>query len=209
MGDILDAAYWNKRYQENRKGWDIGYPSTPLKAYIDQLEDKSIQILIPGGGNSYEAEYLYKMGFTNTHVVDVAKTAKDNFLKRFCNFPEHQFLVQNFFDLNNQFDLILEQTFFCALDPSLRKGYVQKMHELLKPTGKLVGVLFDFPLDLGPPFGGTKEEYVTHFEPFFQLPILERCYNSIPPRQGSELFLKGVKHESLVFNQRLNSYGKF
>lgn len=190
MADNLDASYWNKRYQENRLGWDIGYPSTPLKDYIDQLQDKSIRILIPGGGNSYEAEYLYQNGFENTFVVDVADTAKRNFLERFPNFPKEQFLVQDFFELDTSFDLILEQTFFCALNPSLRATYAKKMNALLKPTGKLVGVLFDFPLADGPPFGGSKEEYLEYFKSHFAIEILEPCYNSIPPRQGKELFLK-------------------
>ena len=47
-----EQSYWTKRYQEESTGWDIGYPSTPLKEYIDQLEDKSISILIPGAGNA-------------------------------------------------------------------------------------------------------------------------------------------------------------
>ena len=50
--------YWINRYKEERTGWDIGYPSTPLKEYIDQLQDKNLRILIPGAGNGYEAEYL-------------------------------------------------------------------------------------------------------------------------------------------------------
>jgi len=190
MGSRLDAKYWDSRYLEHRMGWDIGHPSTPLKEYIDQLGDTSIHILIPGGGNAYEAEYLYKNGFKNTFIVDVARTAKANFLERLPDFPQKQFLVQDFFDVNDQFDLILEQTFFCALHPSLRKPYAQKMYQLLKPNGKLVGVLFDFPLEDGPPFGGSREEYQGYFDPTFDIEILERSYNSIPPRQGKELFFK-------------------
>ena len=37
-------AFWSLRYKEERTGWDIGYPSTPLKEYIDQLE-KVLRIL--------------------------------------------------------------------------------------------------------------------------------------------------------------------
>jgi len=188
MQDTLDAEYWNSRYQQNRTGWDIGHVATPIKAYVDQLEDKSITILIPGGGNAYEAEYLYRNGFTNSFVVDLAQSAKDSFLARFPDFPETQFLVQDFFGLNGTFDLILEQTFFCALNPGLRQAYAQKMCELLDPKGKLVGLLFDFPLAGGPPFGGSKTAYLGHFEPLFEIAVFERCYNSIPPRQGSELF---------------------
>ena len=48
-----EQKYWSNRYEEDRTGWDIGYPSTPLKEYIDQLTDKTISILIPGAGNAY------------------------------------------------------------------------------------------------------------------------------------------------------------
>jgi methyl halide transferase len=61
----MDNNYWNTRYLEEQTGWDIGYPSTPLKEYIDQLTNKSIRILIPGCGNGYEGEYLHQNGFTN------------------------------------------------------------------------------------------------------------------------------------------------
>jgi hypothetical protein len=53
MESKLDRDYWSKRYQTNETGWDVGTPSTPLKEYIDQLENKNIKILIPGCGNAY------------------------------------------------------------------------------------------------------------------------------------------------------------
>jgi len=42
----------------------------------------------------------------------------------------------------------------------------------------------------GPPFGGSAEEYKELFEPYFRLDRMEPCYNSIAPRNGSELFIK-------------------
>ncbi len=189
MSFNLDASYWDQRYRENRLGWDIGYPSTPLKEYVDQLENKSLRILLPGGGNAYEAEYLYSRGFQNVSVVDISEVAKVGFFERVPEFPKHQFVVKDFFDLKGEFDIILEQTFFCALDPSLRSAYAQKVLELLKPGGKLIGVLFDFPLQSGPPFGGSKSEYLTYFETDFTIQVFERCYNSISPRSGKEFFI--------------------
>ncbi len=185
----LDASYWDKRYREDRLGWDIGYPSTPIKTYADQLENKSLRILIPGGGNAYEAEYLFSRGFHNVTVVDISEVARVGFFKRIPDFPRDQFIVQDFFDLKGEFDVVLEQTFFCALDPSLRPSYAKKMVQLIKPHGKLVGVLFDFPLDGGPPFGGSKEEYLTYLEPYFEIRVFDRCYNSIPSRRGKEFFI--------------------
>jgi len=185
----LNKEYWEERYRQQLTGWDIGYVSTPVKTYIDQLEDKNIRILIPGAGNSYEAEYLYKNGFKNVYVIDIAKSPLQNFKTRYPLFPDEQLIEGDFFDLNMKFDLILEQTFFCALNPTARKEYAQKVYELLKKNGKIAGLLFNFPLtEEGPPFGGSKNEYLVYFEPLFKIKVFELCYNSIKPREGKELF---------------------
>jgi len=185
----LDENYWATRYKENRIKWDIGEVSTPIKEYIDQLEDKSLKILIPGSGNSYEAEYLHLQGFKNVFVVDIAREPLENLKHRTPSFPEEHLIQKDFFKLNMQFDLILEQTFFCALDTSLRPKYVEKINELLLLNGKVVGLFFNFKLTKsGPPFGGSAEEYLGLFRPYFEIQKLESCYNSISPRSGNELF---------------------
>ena len=38
------------------------------------------------------------------------------------------------------------------------------------------------------PFGGTREEYLTYLSPYFNTQVFEKCYNSIQPRAGNELF---------------------
>ena len=186
----LNKDYWEERYASNNLGWDIGYVSTPLKEYIDQIENKNLKILVPGAGNGYEVVYLYNSGFKNIHVIDLARQPLDKIKAEIPEIPASQLISGDFFDLENQnFDLILEQTFFCALNPELRKNYVQKMLQLLKPGGRLAGLLFDFPLSLnGPPFGGSSKEYEELFSPTFTINVLERAFNSIPPRKDKELF---------------------
>ncbi|WMW78563.1 methyltransferase domain-containing protein [Flavobacterium sp. 20NA77.7] len=185
---LLNKSYWENRYTENETGWDIGVVSTPLQTYIDQLTNKNISILIPGAGNGYEFDYLLNKGFKDTYVMDIAQKPLDTILER--NEIEKRHLIhQDFFEHNGQYDLIIEQTFFCALDPTLRRNYVTKMLELLKPNGKIIGLLFNFELTLeGPPFGGSKEEYIDLFNDYFTIKILENCYNSIKPRSNRELF---------------------
>ena len=157
MEHDLSKQYWNNRYLTDDFKWDIGYPSPPLIEYTMQLQNKNLKILIPGAGNSYEAEYLYNHGFKNVYVLDFAQQALDNFKNRVPNFPVQQLINQNFFEHHGQYDLILEQTFFCALHPSLRHQYAQHMNNLLKQGGKLVGVLFNDALnETQPPFGGIK-----------------------------------------------------
>lgn len=193
MKNSQEHDYWTQRYQEKRTGWDIGYPSTPIKEYIDQLQDKSISILIPGAGNGYEAEYLWQQGFQNIFVMDISEFPLKQFQKRNSNFPENQLLLENFFQHKKQYDLILEQTFFCSFVPTdaNRNAYAEQMSNLLKPEGKLIGVWFDIPLadDLNKrPFGGSKKLYLGYLEPYLETITFERCHNSIPPRMGSELF---------------------
>lgn len=186
----LDKTFWEERYKNQSTGWDIGTISEPLKTYIESIKDTSISILIPGAGNSYEAEYLYQKGFKNIDVIDIAAQPLKNLKARVPNFPEENLIQINFFDWCKTYDLILEQTFFCALDPTMRPAYAKKMAQLLKPKGKLAGVLFDFPLtESGPPFGGSLEEYQNYFDPYFKIKKFEKCYNSILPRAGKELFI--------------------
>ena len=186
----LNKAFWDNKYNNEKLGWDIGYISTPIKNYIDQLANKNLKILIPGAGNGYEVEYLFNRGFNDIYVVDIAQQPLDNLKNRSPNFPEDRLIHMDFFDLQEcNFDLILEQTFFCALDPSLRVPYAIKMNNLLREKGKLAGLLFDFPLtEKGPPFGGDINEYKKLFSEHFKIKTLERAYNSIKPRNGNELF---------------------
>lgn len=186
---MLDKTYWENRYKNNTTSWDIGYASSPITSYIEQLPNKNLKILIPGCGNGYEAEYLYKNGFNNIFVLDIAKSPLKNFKQRYPAFPSKNLICENFFTHNKTYDLILEQTFFCALPPKLRTNYVLKMHSLLHDKGKLAGLLFDFKLkDDGPPFGGDIVYYKKLFNSSFKIKTLKRCYNSIKPRQDNELF---------------------
>lgn len=187
----LNEEYWTKRYQADETGWDIGYVSTPLKNYFDQISNKQIKILIPGAGNSYEAEYLVNNGFENVYVCDLSTEPLNNLQKRCPKIKKENLIPGNFFELGGmKFDLIVEQTFFCALDPALRKKYFEKMSALLNPGGHLMGVLFDDVLNTDrPPFGGNKTEYLTYIGEDFTIRTFEACYNSVEPRQGRELFM--------------------
>lgn len=186
----LDQRYWEDRYNNGSTGWDTGGPTKPLTSYIDQLVDRQIHILIPGAGNAYEAEYLFKQGFKNVFVIDLAIQPLENLKKRVPDFPQNNLIQGDFFKHEGAYDLILEQTFFCAIGPELRKSYVQHVKRLLRPGGKLVGVLWSRPMnDNHPPYGGSMAEYEKLFNPFFKINTLAPCYNSIKPRAGNEVFI--------------------
>ena len=190
MTTFLSEKFWNEHYLMANTGWDLGEVSSPLKNYFDKLEDKELRILIPGCGNAYEAEYLHSLGFSNVTVIDIATAPIKSFKRRVPTFPENKIIKGDLFDHIGEYDLIIEQTFFCAIDPSFRSRYAKKVSELLSLKGQLVGVLFNGHFVNNPPFGGDSQEYTNVFKPYFNSVIIEDCYNSIPPRAGREFFVR-------------------
>lgn len=194
MDLLLDETYWRTRYATGQTGWDVGAITPPLRDYFTQLgPPDNRRILIPGAGRAYEAEYLHNQGFSQVFVVDLAPEPLEDLHKRVPNFPGGHLLQQDFFSLSAEppYDLIVEQTFFCALPRSLRPDYARQCAHLLRPGGKLVGLLFeaDFGSSPEPPFGGTRVEYRAYFEPYFEFVHFDTAYNSIRPRQERELFI--------------------
>lgn len=186
----LNHSFWNDRYIHNQLGWDLGEPSKPLKSFLDSWKNKSSAVLIPGAGNAYEAEYAWNSGMEHVTVLDLSEEALKGFHKRVPDFPSNHLIQQDFFKHDGKYDLILEQTFFCALHPSLRADYVKKMADLLPSGGHLAGVLFNLPLNEDrPPFGGKESDYKPLFVEYFNLIAWEECQNSISARQGSEWFI--------------------
>jgi methyl halide transferase len=202
---MLDKNYWQARYENGDMGWDTGAITTPIKAYVDHLvavkAPSTLKVLIPGAGSGYEAAYLWQHGFHQVYVCDWADEAMERLKKNAPDFPHSHLLIGDFFQLNDKFDVIIEQTFFCAIDPAERPRYAEKAAKLLNCpadvpkthqdwAGTLAGVLFgkNFPFQ-GPPFGGTQEEYGQYFNSFFEIVTMEECYNSIKPRANAELWI--------------------
>ena len=186
--------YWNQRYLDSNIPWDAGAVTGPVKAIVDSLGDKNLRILVPGAGSGHEVAYLIEKGFGNVTVCEWAPAAASLLLSRVPQLPGHHVRIEDFFQLTGEFDLILEQTFFCAIPRIQRKAYAGKVHELLAPGGALRGVLFssEFPTE-GPPHGGSRKEYLQLFEPLFEVRKLEICENSIPPRRKNEFEIHFVK----------------
>lgn len=201
LHEVSRPEYWQARYEQGKTGWDLQGISQPLQAYFDQLNDTDQKILIVGAGHAYEASYLHKLGFCQIYVLDFAKYPLSAFADNHPDFPVSRLLHQDFFELDKAeggqfvgfFDVIVEQTFLSAIDPNRREQYAKQMHRLLKPQGKLVGVLLDCQFEISPPFGGSLAEYRALFEPYFDIRTMARCDNSIKPRAGRELFINLVK----------------
>ena len=192
--DVFSPNYWEHRYNNQQDRWDVGYITPPLKRIIDSIKNKSSKILIPGAGQAHAAEYAFNQGFKNVYICDWAPAALIRIKELIPEFPKEQYLCQDYFTIDEKFDFIIEQTFFCALPPSKRTLYIEKSATFLQPEGILIGLLFgiQFP-KAGPPFGGDEAEYRKLFKSHFRFECLETCTDSIPSRLGNELYFRAQK----------------
>ena len=186
----MNKNYWDNRYLHGNTPWTLNCVAPPLKHYFETVNPpKHLKILIPGVGSSKEAVYLLEIGYKNVFVLDISERAIAEFESKYPEFPKEHIIQSNYFDHTEHYDIIVEQTFFCALPPSSRKQYVFHTNQILVVGGKLIGLFFQGEsTNEGPPFLASKLEYEELFQEHFKISKLEGCYNSIPPRQGSELF---------------------
>lgn len=190
----LGQQYWDAQWTAGKTGWDIGYASPAITTYMAQYPDKNAAILIPGCGNAYEAAYLAANGFTDITLIDIAPAAAGRLKEKFAGMEQIQVICGDFFAHEGRYDLIIEQTFFCALPPAMRGNYAAKTASLLKENGRITGLLFNRRFEqAGPPFGGDTEEYRQLFMPYYRIKEMSTCYNSIPPRADTEVFIQFVK----------------
>ncbi|KAF4550317.1 Thiopurine S-methyltransferase-like protein [Elsinoe fawcettii] len=74
-------------------------------------------------------------------------------------------LQERGFSAKEQFDIVYDYTFFCALPPQLRSRWAARMAELLAPDGRLVCLEFPTykePNTGGPPWAVRPVEYVAY-----------------------------------------------
>ena len=194
----LDNSFWNLRYQNKQTGWDLGQVSEPIKKWFENQENKKINVLIPGAGKGYEVKYGFENGFENIFYMDFSTMAGDLFKETCPEFPKDQILIGDFFSLKKPlfFDVIIEQTFFCAIDPLLRPNYIEKTNEILKENGEIIGLLFNREFDTkGPPFGGTEKEYKELFNSKFNFKKFENSLLSSLPRKDDEFWIEFIKKD--------------
>jgi methyl halide transferase len=196
-----DAAFWAELYRTGDTGWDQGGPSPGL---VDFLRDhvgahgrapllRAGRALVPGCGHGHDARALAAADFevlgldVVEHAVrEATRLAEEEGLDNL------RFERADFLDLPTPFrgpyDVIFENTFFCAIDPEQRERYVEIAADLLKPAGYLLGVFYNIQPETGPPFGATRDELIERFETRFRL-VLDRVPRSIARREGKELLM--------------------
>lgn len=191
----LSVRFWEGRYQDNLTSWDIGEPAPPLVDFLASPQaPTSGKVFVPGCGRGHEALYLAGHGFkvlgldfAPSAVEYCRRQAHERGLDECANFEQHD-LFQLPPSFNSVFDFAVEHTCFCAIDPSLRPNYVQVIHDILKPGGKLWAIFWAHNRQGGPPYGTSAAEIRRLFSPLFDIEQLDRAKRWYPSRKGEELW---------------------
>ncbi|GIV45279.1 MAG: SAM-dependent methyltransferase [Ignavibacterium sp.] len=193
MSDVNKPEFWDELYRNNSAAWDL---KTPTPAFIDLLSSEYFEgrrkFLVVGCGYGYDAIEAAKKGFEVT-ALDFSEKAIE-FARSLAQKEKVNinFLVEDFFNLNNtfsnSFEIIFDYVTYCAIDPGRRKEYADKIYQLLKPEGIFSIILFPVENRIGgPPFAVDVNEATDLFSEKLELIISTDRINSIKPRKGREL----------------------
>lgn len=184
---------WENCYQVGETPWDkaAAAPELPLILRAGLLRG---QVLVPGCGRGHDARAIAAAGGGEVVGVDLAPSAVRE--ARALGVPAGlRFEEGNLFSLPQEwlgtFDWVWEHTCFCAIDPGERQNYVDSVHAVLRPEGRLIGTFFLNPSmdpgEQGPPFGVTEEELDRLFGERFKLESQWLPRAAFPGREGREL----------------------
>ncbi|BAF18757.1 Os06g0153900 [Oryza sativa Japonica Group] len=189
-GDAADG--WEKSWEAAVTPWDLGKPTPIIEHLVKSGTLPKGRALVPGCGTGYD---VVALASPERFVVglDISSTAVEKAKQWSSSLPNADcftFLADDFFKWkpSEQFDLIFDYTFFCALDPSLRLAWAETVSGLLKPHGELITLIYLISdQEGGPPFNNTVTDYQKVLEPLgFKAILMEDNELAIKPRKGQE-----------------------
>lgn len=193
---VETAKFWTDIYKTGKMGWDLGEPATAFVDMVPRLKFPKSRILVLGSGYGHDAAYFAKLGHIVT-AVDFSQAALDGAQARYPDLTINWHKADVFElprEWAGQFDLIIEQTCYCAIEPARRNSLLRAWMHMLQPQGQLLGVFFSMEKRNGePPYGGSEWEVRERLKKNFQFLFWGRWHKSPPNRAGKEF---------LVFAQR-------
>lgn len=186
-----DAAFWEHLYARGGDGWELGRPAPPLARHFEADPPRGLRALVVGCGRGHEARLLARLGARVT-AIDLAAAAIDEARRLAADDPASpaiDFQQADLFDLRGRppaYDLVVEHTCFCAIDPARRADYAAAVADALVPGGALVGLFYVHERPAGPPFATREDELRRRFGPYFEVLALAPAEGSVHARAGEE-----------------------
>jgi SAM-dependent methyltransferase len=199
-----EVGFWEHYYHEPEIPWDLGAAAPPLVHWLENnptcfQQHAIVKVVVLGAGAGHDAAlFTQPNGLSKNSTVtglDYAPSAIQMATKRYGKIPNLQFEQADCLNLTNgplaaslhhTFDLAIEHTFFCAIQPEQRDAYIENLCFVLKPKGYFLGLFWNHGGPGGPPFDTTPEAIQQHFAPHFHLLTLDQATGSHPRRQNKE-----------------------
>ncbi len=185
-----EAPFWNERYRASETPWDFGGLPADLKEFLKRKKRLGDTVLIPGCGAGYEVKAFALAGYEVTAIdfsPDAVKLATQHAGSELAD----RVILGDFFKHDfapGAFDVVYERTFLCSMTPDRREAYRDRVCELLKPNGHLVGYFYyQAPVpELGPPYGFAWGAFDELFARHFLLLKDVAVTDSLPVFEGRE-----------------------
>jgi SAM-dependent methyltransferase len=195
--DIEKSNYWMNVYKtESNPRWNLNQPAEALKDMIQRIKLPKSRILVLGCGEGHDAALFAEAGHVVT-AVDFSNEALSRGKEKYRDLQNLHFHEMNMFhiptDWNQSFDVVVEHTCFCAIPPDQRSELVRLWRRMLHEEGQLLSVFFVMEKRAGPPYGATEWEIRKRLQDYFQFLFWGRWRQSLPQRQGLELFVLAKK----------------
>lgn len=184
-----DPAFWQVHYDEHRLSWDLGAAAGAWGPLVELHAIAPGRTLVLGAGRGHDALWFAERGHTVT-AIDfaagaVAATVEAARLRNVSMDVRQTDLFALTAAELGRFDVVVEHTCYCAIDPARRPEYERVVAELLRPGGHYLAVFFRDATG-GPPFPTPREETRALFESDFELLRLEPNPDSPEHRVGRE-----------------------
>jgi SAM-dependent methyltransferase len=194
--DSAVPTFWNQRYIAGETPWVLHKIPATLRSFLKRTRARG-RVLIPGCGTDYGVIKAFAdTGFDVTAIdfssiaLAETKNALGNSGPR-CAPHRHwpgRLMRADFFksDFGRRFDLVYERTFLCAMHSTRWPRYAERVAELLRPGGKLIGIFFYGTEPEPPPYPISKTKAVEIFGKCFRLVRDLRVSDSVPMFAGME-----------------------
>lgn len=198
--EVDASAKWTGLYQAQDTGWDLGEVSPVFAAIVPRLKLQKSRVLVLGAGTGNDAAFFAEMGHVVT-AVDFSEEAVARGRAKYGHLSNLRFLQADAFalprEMDGGFDLILEHTCYCAINPSRRGELVRAWRRCLSPGGHLLGVFFTIDKRQGPPFGSSEWELRARLGKGFRMLFWMRSRHSLEKRAGQEMVVYAQKLDAL------------
>lgn len=189
MSTPNQPEFWNSRYLKDDTPWDFEGVPADLRTFLKK-KGKGAKVLIPGCGSGHEIMAFADAGYDVT-AIDFAPFAVERARRMVGPALADRVLLGDFFQYDfpsETFDVVYERSFVCSFTPDRRPAYRDRMAQLLKYRGLLIGYYYyNKPVvSEGPPFGFAWSTADDLFAQYFILVKDDPVNDSLPLFAGRE-----------------------